>query len=106
MITKIHLWIWISFEVDLIIKKRRRRQRRCGCRATASLKASGRGCAGDRGSVGAAGRYSLNMDLDSPQLLSKQGADGSISTPDSSALNKVAFYPFFYRCSHSAPLVL
>ncbi|RLN00755.1 F-box/LRR-repeat protein [Panicum miliaceum] len=49
---------------------------------------------------------SLDMDLDSPQLLSKQGADGSISAPDSSALNKVAFYPFFYRCSHSAPLVL
>ncbi|PUZ68111.1 hypothetical protein GQ55_3G489300 [Panicum hallii var. hallii] len=29
---------------------------------------------------------SLSMDLDSPQLLSKQGADGSISTPDSSSI--------------------
>ncbi|RLM85887.1 hypothetical protein C2845_PM04G33450 [Panicum miliaceum] len=31
---------------------------------------------------------SLDMVLDSPQLLSEQGADGSISAPDSSALNK------------------
>ncbi|PVH65390.1 hypothetical protein PAHAL_2G481500 [Panicum hallii] len=33
---------------------------------------------------------SLDMVLDSPQLLSEQGADRSTSTPDSSALNKIS----------------
>jgi len=48
----------------------------------------------------------FNMDLDLPQHL-PEGGDGSISAPNSSALNKVIFYPFCVVRPHpSAPLVL